>query len=147
MLCSKRSSQWLFSKHVPLAPQSQRQCGLQNSSIPHLVTVRRSLIGVSIVQGKLNIYSATAASTVTENATGSLRIALSKAAGIAFCSVFCNLCLCFPPLSHLLFAVLHSLTLVCGAHKQELNTLKLELTKAHSRFNKINISNCLSISR
>ena len=34
---------------------------------------------------------------------------------------------CFSPLSHLFIAVLHSLTLVCGAHKQELNTLKLEL--------------------
>ena len=33
----------------------------------------------------------------------------------------------FSPLSHLFITVLHSLTLVCGAHKQELNTLKLEL--------------------
>ena len=40
---------------------------------------------------------------------------------------FCNLYLCFSPLSHLFITVLHSLTLVCGAHKQELNTLQLEL--------------------
>ena len=38
-----------------------------------------------------------------------------------------NETLCFSPLSHLFITVLHSLTLVCGAHKQELNTLKLEL--------------------
>ena len=31
------------------------------------------------------------------------------------------------PLSHLFITVLHSLKLVCGAHKQELNILKLEL--------------------
>ena len=38
-----------------------------------------------------------------------------------------NETLCFSPLSHLFITVLHSLTLVCGAHKQELDTLKLEL--------------------
>ena len=38
-----------------------------------------------------------------------------------------NVPLCFSPLFYLFITVLHSLTLVCGAHKQELNTLKLEL--------------------
>ena len=41
--------------------------------------------------------------------------------------VIWNYYLCFSPLSHLFITVLHSLTLVCGAHKQEPNTLKLEL--------------------
>ena len=77
-----------INHEVPLAPQSQGQCGLQNSSIAHLVAVRRSLIDVSIVQGKLNKNSTAAGRTGTENATGSLRIALSKAEGIAFCSGF-----------------------------------------------------------
>ena len=83
---------------VPLAPQSQRQCGLQNSSIPHLVTVRRSLIGVSVVQGKLNINSTAAASTVTENGTGSLRIVFPRKKASHFAVFFFVICVYVFPL-------------------------------------------------
>ena len=66
----------------------QESLSLQNQDFLFGFQIALSLISVSIVQEKLKNELPAVASTGTENATGSLRIALSKAEGIAICSAF-----------------------------------------------------------